>query len=651
MKFITKHLLLTFTLMLSLNTSHAANFWDVLEPAKIKKEVINQFNAVEVNFGENLGNIDLVQGINIGAKYNYDVQSSYIDHFYTRIDKWDVNLGINVGDALKDLVDIPFSFSVNGDRSFFFVRQFNSKLDAIEALPYGPHKLPLTANLALKNLIPGDFVSMPANMNIAFSAAAGTDLVSPSPLNLNTSIYYVISGEFTIQVFKLDNSHVRVKLISRQGSSVGSASGMRATFQLLGINLVDKVISKLIDRDLVQMGLSYNPGAQFILDYVFDLNNEDAKDAYNQIIASSLKFKDVVLLNQILDARDLKDKLISSYEKADKIFAEDHTKNPKDRRVQRIFKGFDNYQGHNRHLKLSFFIAHYLKDRALNENKITFLDKNEKNLEFYYPTFSKYLETSVGKSFFELKDQTFQNNFGLIPRFEQEDTRFKNPEIGFTLERKDRTFTSFNQKSLANFMQNELPPVVMKKVAASGWMDKKNKFDTRINMQMILKAQGFEYLKGISEQALKAKLFEYVKVRLGNQDTTLADFLLVPKMIQIEQLNFLASSLSDILKNETHNSEDVLRRLIKLNEYTLFDKIGVGFLVSLMPEDKLEQLVYVKIDFLGQKLDPLEIEYGTLNYKTIYKELDQIQSRLSNRSYDLRLSNDDQEIENKSINN
>lgn len=627
-----------------------------LDRKEMQKKIRETIADQDINFNVDLGNIDLVEGINLSNKYRYDVEASYINKFYTRIDKWDMNAGVNVGEVLKDLVDVPFGFSINRSNSFFFVRQFPTKMEALKALPYAPNKLPLNAKLALKNLKPGDFVSMPANMNVAIGASASTSVVGPVGLSANAGVSFVLSGEFTIQVFKLDETHVRLKLITKRGRDSAANAGMAASFNIFGIRLLDRQIERFVERDFAQFGFSYNPGAQFIIDYVFDLKDPEAQEAYNQVLSSTLKFKDLIVADMV-NPSDLKDKLISSYEKADDLFYLDQKMPPKERRVQRIFKGYSSYSGHTRHVKLAFLVTSYQKDRTFTDSRVTFIDKKEKNLQFYYPTYSKYIEAQLGKKFFKLKDQTYQNNFGLIPRFQMEDSTLKNGDLGLTFERKDRYFTTYEQKAVEKFMLAQIPTTLARDIDFSQWKDGTKKIDSRIFFQLVLKAQGFEYLKNYPVEELRKKILLYVdeKKRLSvidknDEDTKseeLKNFLLIDRWIEKERLLTLANKIGAILKNP--NIEEMIHSLVALNEGSVFDKIGVGFLISLLPQDKLEELAYLKLEMIGKDLTPIQVEVGTLNYRLLYKELNEIQSRLSNRGYDLRLSNEDQSMEDMEI--
>lgn len=643
------------TVAFSISTTQAG-LGDFLDNRELPKKVRDEIADLDISFSADLGDFDLANGINISTKYRYEVESSYMDQYYTRIDKWDLKTAVNVGDLIGNFTDTPFSFSMDRKNSFFFVRQFKDKKEAVKSLPYTPKRLPLSADLALKNLSVGDFVSMPATLNVAVSAGASTSSASPVVLDAGASVYWIVSGEFIVQVFKVDETHVRLKLLSRRGYSRGTAAEAGLSFKFFGVRVLDRQIDRLFERDLVELGYGINPGSQFIVDYVFDLKNDEAKDAYNQILKSTLKFKDVIVMNKF-DGEDLKEKLISSYEKADKLFEADKAIDSKNRRVSRIFKGFNNYKAETKHLKLALLVTSFKKDNTYTENKVTYVDKNENNLEFLYPTYSKYMQTKTDKWFLDLKDQSFQNNYGLIPRLNSEDTKKKNPDFGITFERKDKYFRGPEQKMIQKFLIGQIPAKFSEKLDLPEWKDGERKIDTRIYFQLVLKAQGFKYLRDYSKEDLRKLLVAYtVKKKkehvLDNSDTTLSklkDFLFINRFIKEERLENLADDIYTILKNKEDDSEIMTRNLVKLNEHGIFNKIGVGFLISLLPQEKLEELIYFKIEMTGKDLGAVNYEYGKLNYRALYNELAQAQSRISNREYDLRVTDADHEMENTDV--
>ena len=231
----------------------------------------------------------------------------------------------------------------------------------------------------------------------------------------------------------------------------------------------------------------------------------------------------------------------------------------------------------------------------------------------------------------------------------QENTKERNPDLGLTFERKDRYFTHAEQRVVERFMISQIPTSTTEKIDFSKWKDGKRKIDTRIFFQLILKSQSFPYLKAISPEELKTKLIKYVKekskikiIEKNKFDTRLEKlkrFFSFNKLIKEVEIAILADSLSKILT--INDSDLMLKKIIALNQYGIFDDLGVGFLISLLPQEKLADLIYLKLEMFGKNIEPIKAEFGTLNYPALYKELLQTQKRLSNRNYDLRLSEED----------
>jgi hypothetical protein len=116
------------------------------------------------------------------------------------------------------------------------------------------------------------------------------------------------------------------------------------------------------------------------------------------------------------------------------------------------------------------------------------------------------------------------------------------------------------------------------------------------------------------------------------------------RYVENSQVKMISSVLYNALHGENRVSEETLVRLLKLNEIPLFSNVGMGFLISLLPEESLEDFIYINLDMIAKDVEPIKAEHGVLNYKALYNEINTLQSRLSNRSYDLRVSKDDLEI-------
>lgn len=651
LKFIFASILTAF---FNVSIAHA-DLSDVLNKEEIKTQIREELASLDVKASVDLGSTELFEGATLAGKYRYEVESSYLDQFYTRVDKWDLKSNINIGDIVDNFVELPFSFSIKNKNSFFFVRQFKSKKEALKSRPYSPLKLPLNAEKALENLVPGDFVSIPANLTVVVEAKATTATTAPVVLSANAKVYWIIDGEFTIQVFRIDQSRVRLKLIAKRESRTGISGAASLSFQFFSIKVVDKQVDRLFDRDLVEMGYQKNPGSQFIVDYVFDLSDKDARDAYDQILSSTYKFKNYSVLKKLDKNDSLQNKFISTYEKAEKLFEKDKNLPPSERRTSRIFKGFNDYEGYTKNIKLGLILTHYKKDKTFTENNISYLDKNNNKHEFFYPTFSKYIETENGKWIFELKDQSYQNYFGLIPTINKNEKSEKNPDFGLTFDRRDRRFRPSEQKAVKKFMLGQIPAQFEDQLDLSEWHNKGSKTDSKVYFQLILKSQGFAFLRNYEQKELEERLLKYAKdkskFKIFNDTVNntkwdqVKDFFSFNMPILQQDLKKTAKKIYDILNTTKNNPEELLSKLVKLNDNRVFEKLGVGFLISLLPPEQLKDLIYLKINITAKNVKAVTYEFGKLNHRVLYDELEKVQSRIATRTYDLRVTPEDYEME------
>lgn len=629
------------------NLEEATESTSLFTRAEVKERIREELANLDINFSTSLFDVDVAEGVSLSAKYRYQVEPSYLDKYYTRVDRWRTKLGISVGDIAPDVIKSPFHFGVAKESDIFFVRQFKDRITALRALPYTLAKLPLTAKLALHSLNVGDFVAIPANLSISVGAGASTSwLTGPLGIEANAGVNYVVSGEFTVHVYRLDETRVRLKLLSKRGYSRNLGLSVNQSLNIFGVRILDKAVNRLYDNNLGSISGGIHPGGQFVIDYVFDLKDERAQKAYNQILSSTYKFKDLLVIDKLTDASDLKDKLISSYDLADKIFEAD--KNKEKPSVERIFKGFNDFDGHHRGFKIGVIVASYKKDFTFTESNLSFINDNNETAEFFYPLYGEYRETKIGGSILENKEQMNKNFFSLVPT-KGGIYANQNPDYGLTFERRDRKFTKEEQKLVYKFIRAQIPDSRLNQIDLTKWADGLTKKEVRIFYQIILKDEAFDYLATLDKKhilnALNVYLKDRRKISSGDPDAALqrlADWFFITKQIRAEQVNHLADELVDIFTNKTYTNKHRATELVQLRENLIFGKIGVGFLASLLPQKVLDSGSFVRLEMFAKDYPSIKFTSGNLEYKVLYEQLNAIQMRLSNRSYDMRLTEADQ---------
>lgn len=640
---------LLLLLIASISGQANAGLSDLMEPGKVQERVRQEFADLDVNFNIDLLDVDLFEGLGLSSRYRYEVEPSYQKGLHARVDKWQIKLDIKPGDILSGSLDLPVYMNISRNSEVFFVRQYKSKKKALTALPYSLKRLPLRAKWALKNLAPGDFVSMPANMSVVIGASASSATSGGTiGIDAKANVYHVLSGSFLIHVYRMKDNKVRLKLFANRSRTTGASASIEGSSKLFGVKIANKIVENVFELDFAKIGYDKTKGRQFIIDYIFDLNNDESKEAYNNILSSAYKFKDVVALGQHIGKRPLKDVLLATYQKADQIFKTDYESESKTPRVERIFKGFNNFSQDKLKLKLGLIVAKLGSNRTFTENNISFEDKNGERQHFYYPIQTKTWEQKIRLGLFKTKERVSKSYFALVPT-DAEDNGVKFSDFGLRYERQDKLFRDDEQAHVREFMANNLPSSVFESIDWKDWTNFRNKKDARMFYQIVLKASAFDQIPKMTKKELKIALYDYVKTKThfaGNPlDWTwdrAVDLLSTESLTKKWQLKSLAKKLHPILYNEKITGKQRVDKLMDIRNRNKFREFGIGFIMSLIPENKLADNLQVKLEASAKDMEDVEFTFGNQDLSKLYHQLQHVQNAINNRSYDLRLNSQDQ---------
>ncbi len=609
------------------------------------KNIGDKLADLDINLNVRFLDVDLVNGINLSSKYRYAVEPSYEDKYYTRLDRWVNEVGINTGDLLDKVSPIHFNVKKNSD--IFFVRQFKSKNEALKAKPYTLRKLPINANAALRSLHPGDFVAIPATLTLDLGLNGNsTWATGPIGLEAKANASYLVTGEFIIYVFKIDEKRVRLKLMSKRTYSkeLGAEANVDLTF--FSANLANKAIDLLYDEKLANLYYGVQRGGQFVVDYIFDLTDTEAATAYNKILSSTFKLKELFMLNKFGGA-ELQDRLVSSYSMADTIFNEDNGKeNP---RVDRLFKGFNNFIGEKKGFKFGLFVASFKKEYTYVESNLSFVNRDNVTQTFLYPLYSDFRESKLGIRNLGLKEEVNRNYYSLIPT-NVPGSEHMNPDFGMNFERKDKMFDKLEQQVIYRYIRSQIPESIIGELDLKDWTDFKWKKEVRIYYEVILKEKAFDHLKELTSKDYEIAIEDFLARQLSIIEAQgidnlerLSHWFLITKNIRKAQIKKLATEMATIIGSDTLTSAEKAQRIAKLKENDLFEKIGPGFFATLVPREYLPESIYMKLEMFAKNYQAVKFKYGELNYKELYAQINSMQMKVSNRAFDLRL-NDDAEV-------
>ncbi|MCO4783197.1 MAG: hypothetical protein KC646_12805 [Candidatus Cloacimonetes bacterium] len=625
-------LLLKTLLLLSFVTLSQAGIKDFLEPSKIKQKIVDEVASLDIGFDVKLLDLKAFEGLGISSKYKYEVEPSYKDNYYTRIDKWNLNFAIRPGDFVKNY-ELPISLNIDSGSEIMFVRQFKNQKEALLAKPYTPKRIPFKAKWAIKNLAPGDFVSIPARLNIAVNASIDA---KDGVFSGGAYSQYLLSGEFQIHLFRMKDQKIRMRLIAHRKKATSGGVNIKADFKIFGMSLVDKQIKKLIDLNLLKMGISKEQGDLFMLDYIFDLKDQNAKVAYNSVMASALKFKKLKVLNPFLGNKDLKDSLIADLTQAENLFKAD--KDKKTRRVDRVFKGLNKYDRKTSNIKLGFNLIRFDRKTSYTENHISHFDKNEKQSNYFYPTYSKQNKRKFLWGF-----SKYSRNFSvsaLLPTNDKGEVQ-ELSDYGTSMDIREKRVWGWEQKQAKRELERAISPKIFSNIAFGDWEDEKKRRNTRFFYQIFFHKQALQSWSRFSLDELKQRLKAYLETiplpAVHDNNDDYGDATWQDK--NSFSLRRMTKKLYEIFQapNNHKDFKNSILQLLKLRKNIAFETIGNGFLISLIPQKNLEDEVYVSFRWSAKDTKAIKFNYGNNPKSSLYHELEYVQSILNDRSYDMNL--------------
>ena len=118
---------------LSLASDRMDPIFDEAPPSAGRKIPIN-FASLDVGFGVKLADLTFFEGLNLSGRYKYQVEPSYQGGYFTRIDSYEVKLGISQGAFFKE-EDLPLYLKFEGGPRIISVLSFQGHLAPWASVP------------------------------------------------------------------------------------------------------------------------------------------------------------------------------------------------------------------------------------------------------------------------------------------------------------------------------------------------------------------------------------------------------------------------------------------------------------------------------------------------------------------------------------
>ncbi|MCK9224080.1 MAG: hypothetical protein M0R46_14235 [Candidatus Muirbacterium halophilum] len=620
---------------------------------KIKEEIAN----LDVDFDIKLLDLDIAEGIGMAAKYKWELEPSYQDGYYTRIDAYNLKAHLNPGDIIKDLagVTLPIYLNITNEHKVIFARQFKDQLQAAKALPYNFIRIPVNADNA-KKMDAGDFVSIPATLNTVIGVSAGYT----SGISVSGNVYYTIAGEFRINILRLPEDKVRVKLVGlrKKGHGAGVSAGYGVN--LFGIKVLDKQIGKFLDTNIFRVDYSDIDGQNFSVDYVFDLKDENAKNAYDSLLSSNLKFNVAKTANPFNKDKIAAEEFFNDADKAERLFQQDLGLSENKRRVNRLFKATNFFEQKNFNAKIGFNLIKFSWGKNYIENRLAVYNDNNTIKTFFIPVMNVNSDSKFLFGYY--KEGENKNFYSLLPTDNEWNVRDLET-FSYTWRKTDKICYVYEFKrlkeelllTLGKHADKELKNLKIpdEKIRKLRW-DFKIVFDRDSALALFgtrsTKADEYWIAMLKTMEAWGDKACGYAQNHDNNDDdywrTNTSKFSNAKKAVfkLFEKNRYDYSSWRNVERYvremqgifETYSYNDKMKKYYELVKNSFYRKFSIRFLIELAEVKGTDLNFKLNFTTSAQGYDKFTKTYG--NHKineTLYHSLNRMISQITDQTYDL----------------
>ncbi len=623
------------------------------KPNWITRKWLELDKKISLNFLD----FDAIDGTKLAGKYKWGVEQSFEKGYYLREDFWEAKARIDLGELVTvfeneedsdwTLPATPLKFGVEKGARVRFYRQFEEHNQALTAAPYCPFnlppenpfgipvcqkRLPTDSQTAIENLSPGDFISMESRMNL-FLGFGGAFL--DGIFKYSANLLYVLRGNFLVHFYRMPNNKLRMKIFAGNNRGFSGSGSVQFGFEFFEMDLANDLVEELTDFDLFEFTHESPEGKIMVLDYIFDLNNADARAAFDNFINPKFLLKDVDMIKKVFgDGRPI-DTVLSDVEMINQIAMEDKDKPAGQKRIEKVFQAYNEYELQRQKFEINLLIFKREVTKTAIENNIIQFTADNGRKYYFSPSFSKRKEIKLDIGLAEWKGTHYDSLFTI---FETDPTRteYDFTDMGVTRENREVTLTPREQIRWIKRLRTNLPEGKFDSVDWKDWRWQyvkkrmlrncffimrlfkdcsrglETKSNTQIYFQFFINKDGLDVLKGMNqaEYRQKIKTLEFTDVFSG-----------ISKERRDELMEKYADRLFRVFSAYSpYDHEKKVKRLKRLRSYSIFKNYAPAFAKALLGEDRVEDLTFYYFKMFALSAAEIKFTIGS-DSRDLYNEI------------------------------
>lgn len=638
------------------------------EVKEVKEKVREEFIQSEIKI--NLAIKAEVESLGLKLDYDYEIEPVYKDQLFERRDVYGLKFDGVTNNKLKETTNLLLGLDtgIESKGEVVFSRHFDSHEKARKASRYHfLEKFPVNSDILLKQFNPGDYIGFTLRSSLLLGANLSKVTTSQYVPMIGSGV--AATGEYQVHILKLDEKKYRLKIIGVREHAKSSYFKIDYTKVLtpFGSTYVNRRVTKLLDLDPIDF--TTDKGNAFIdmIDLTFDLTNPSVADAYNKMMSQVTEYNETTkegsfdykrMLDKFKDGTINLVPISKNLEKTSKQFTLDLTqldsllsnKTLVDSGIiNRTFKGNNNQKFDRSRFKLGNRMLKFINKTYYTVNEIESIDEN--NNSTYYVLYSNGRNYS-GNGFFGYFHEETNATMNALFRADKEYKNLDLVNIGVKVTRKDRTMRSSELEKFLRRINWTFPESITTQLDFTKIKDDDRQnayseyeivFDPKIlqanNLTQITGANNDKVsaiINDLSEYILKNQKFRHLPKYQFTPHVTVnpSDKLTNPLDYFSEDIRYVAQGLAGVL-NQNATDKQKVESLMTLRQSRLFSQLGVGYIVSHIPQSEIDSTTYIKVLVEGEK-DTVRYESSNVKVSDEYRYIIYFASVLNDEGYDLR---------------
>ena len=586
-----------------------------------------------------LVDLNLFPGGSIVAGYEYEVEPAYTKGLYSRSDRWLVSTkaipsrGINLGDG----IDLSVGGGLRHQTEATFIRFMNDPCSAMLADPYSPRRIPLKTEIALGNKFKkGDYFLFRGSVGFVTSAEI-LGLLGSSMWGVGLSGEYLMEGFYQLHIVRLDDKHIRLKVVGHRGKSVGSTLGFgyEKSFDVFSVRALDRGLEKFVNTKPVKIKAHVKNSRIFLIDYVLDLSDEEAAQAFEKVLKKAKDFRNISLLAPYKNESDIEANLLLDLSPLEDLYKNDFNAG-RDDRIKRNLRTTSEQTNYGLGLNLGNRILGYKVDGGVSTARMSINTPSDTVERYLLKTWEKSSETRFLYSWSKKRNEdSLHALFSADKDFEQ----LVPVNIVQNIRQRKNRYSYEDYQKLRLSMKKALPREIYEDIPWKNWQQGRNDkfFNFGLRYELLMSPESILEAPELSEEEIRVLYKDYLLSKgLKAEDFFLGSSYPDEYISAEDNLNRGIRKISRHLTkamNKALPMTERLEKITKLKSDTVFAESGLGFLMVLQPH-KMHRNYHLDLDISSNEAI-IDYSYGESEMSELYKKILTIKAALDDDGLDI----------------